>query len=60
MNENSNDQMPGPAGASGQKQPTTKPETKAPTADAADTHTRKRDEVQPPQNNFRSPKMENL
>jgi len=40
--------MPGPAETPGQKRATTKAERKIPTADAADTHTRRRDEVQLP------------
>jgi|GEM_PF-3605101 hypothetical protein len=48
MKTNPKGQMPGPAETPGQKRATTKAERKIPTADAADTHTRRRDEVQLP------------
>jgi hypothetical protein len=54
MNPREKSPIPGPATTPGQPQPTTKPEIKAPTADAADTHRRRRDEVQPLQNTVRT------
>ena len=59
MNALPKNQMPGPATVPGAKSPNTKPERKAPTADAADTHTRKRDEVQLPPHLRPSPKTKN-